>query len=121
MIFLGNSNDVYKVLCYSDLFILPSINESFGLAALEAMAAKTPVISTNTGGIPEVNIHGKTGFLSDLGNVSEMAINAIHLLKDENMLNRFKENAHIQAREFSMDKILPLYEEAYRSVAVGCC
>ncbi len=121
VIFLGNSNDVYKVLCYSDLFILPSINESFGLAALEAMAANTPVISTNTGGIPEVNIHGKTGFLSDLGNVNEMAANAIHLLKNEKLHNQFKENAQIQAREFSMDKILPLYEEAYRSIAVGCC
>lgn len=121
VIFLGNSNDVYKVLCYSDLFILPSINESFGLAALEAMAAKTPVISTNTGGIPEVNIHGKTGFLSDLGNVNEMAANAIHLLKNEKLLNQFKQNAQIQAREFSMDRILPLYEEAYRSIAVGCC
>ena len=121
VIFLGNSNDVHKVLCYSDLFILPSRTESFGLAALEAMAANTPIISTNTGGLPEVNIHGVTGFLSDLGNIEEMAANAIGLLKNEELLKEFKENALIQAKEFSIDKILPLYEEVYRSVKVGCC
>ena len=121
VIFLGNSNDVHKVLCYSDLFVLPSRTESFGLAALEAMAAKTPVISTNTGGLPEVNIHGKTGFLSDLGNVDEMAENAISLLKNKELLAKFKVNAQLQAREFSIDKILPLYEEVYKSVDEGCC
>lgn len=121
VIFLGNSNDVHTVLCYSDLFILPSRTESFGLAALEAMAAKTPVISTNTGGLPEVNIHGKTGFLSNLGNVEEMAENAINLLKNKELLIEFKENSQLQAREFSIDKILPLYKEVYRSVKSGCC
>jgi len=121
VIFLGNSNDVYKVLCYSDLFILPSQTESFGLAALEAMASRTPVISTNTGGLPEVNIDGKTGFLSDLGDIDEMAKNAIYLLKNDTILNEFKENAQQQAREFSIDKILPLYENVYRSVEEGCC
>ena len=121
VIFLGNSNDVNQVLCYSDLFLLPSKTESFGLAALEAMAAKTPVISTNTGGLPEVNIDGVTGFLSDLGNVDEMAQNAIKLLKDEELLNKFKMNAFNQAESFTIDEILPQYEEIYRAVKENCC
>lgn len=121
VIFLGNSNDVNKVLCYSDLFLLPSKTESFGLAALEAMAAKTPVISTNTGGLPEVNINGITGFLSDLGNVDEMAKNSIKLLKDDIILNQFKENAYTQAKSFTIDHILPQYENIYRAVKANCC
>jgi len=121
VIFLGNTNDVNKVLCYSDLFLLPSETESFGLAALEAMAAKTPVISTNTGGLPEVNIQGITGFLSDLGNVDEMAKNAIQLLEDDETLAEFKINAYNQAKSFSLDKILPQYEDIYRTVKANCC
>lgn len=119
VIFLGNSNDVPKVLCYSDLFLLPSMTESFGLAALEAMAAKTPVISTNTGGLPEVNVNNVTGFLSDLGNVQEMADKAIYILEDENRLNQFKENAFNQAKKFSIDMVLPLYEKVYRKAKTG--
>ena len=119
VIFLGNSNDVPKVLCYSDIFLLPSMTESFGLAALEAMAAKTPVISTNTGGLPEVNINNVTGFLSDMGDVQEMADNAIYILEDENRLNQFKENAFNQAKKFSIDKVLPLYESVYRKAKSG--
>ena len=84
--FLGNSTEIDKILCYTDVFLLPSKTESFGLAALEAMAAKTPVISTNTGGLPEVNIHGETGFLSNLGDVKDMAMNAISILKDDVVL-----------------------------------
>jgi len=121
VIFLGNTNDVNKVLCYSDLFLLPSETESFGLAALEAMAAKTPVISTNTGGLPEVNIQGITGFLSDLGNVNEMAQNAIQLLEDEETLAEFKINAYNQAKSFTLEKILPMYEDIYRKVKANCC
>ncbi len=121
VIFLGNSNDVHKVLCLSDLFLLPSKTESFGLAALEAMSAKTPVISTNTGGLPEVNVNGVTGFLSDLGDVDAMAKNGIYILEDDKRLNQFKENAHQQAKNFSIKHILPLYENVYRSVKVGCC
>jgi N-acetyl-alpha-D-glucosaminyl L-malate synthase BshA len=113
VIFLGNSNEVSKILCYSDLFILPSITESFGLAALEAMAAKTPVISTNTGGLPEVNIDGVTGYLSNLGDVDQMAENGIKILKDEDLLETFKENAFTQAQTFSYDAIVPEYEELY--------
>ena len=120
VLFLGNSNEVNKILCFSDLFILPSTTESFGLAALEAMAANTPVISTNTGGLPEVNIHGKTGYLSSVGDVDDMAKNAISILSDDNKLEEFKTNAQNFARNFSLDKILPKYEAVYQEVKVGC-
>ncbi|WP_196888611.1 N-acetyl-alpha-D-glucosaminyl L-malate synthase BshA [Aureivirga sp. CE67] len=113
VLFLGNSNEVNKLLCYTDLFLLPSETESFGLAALEAMAAETPVISTNTGGLPEVNIQGETGFLSDLGDVDDMAKNAIYLLEDKERLDKFKFNAKKHAANFSLDEVLPKYEELY--------
>lgn len=113
--FLGNSTEIDKILCYSDIFLLPSKTESFGLAALEAMAAKTAVISSNTGGLPEVNIHGKTGYLSNLGDVEDMAKNAISILKDAKVLDAFKENAKVHAKQFSLDNILPVYEEIYAS------
>ncbi len=116
VIFLGNSKDVKKILCYTDLFLLPSQTESFGLAALEAMAASTPVISTNTGGLPEVNIDGVTGYLSDLGNIEEMSQNAIEILKDDTTLEAFKQNAYEQAKTFSLESILPKYEEIYHRV-----
>ncbi|WP_343329764.1 N-acetyl-alpha-D-glucosaminyl L-malate synthase BshA [Polaribacter staleyi] len=115
VLFLGNSSEVTKVLCYSDVFLLPSQTESFGLAALEAMAAKTPVISTNTGGLPEVNIHGVTGYLSDLGDVKDMAKNAISILKDDKTLETFKRNAREHTKRFSLENILPVYEEIYKS------
>ncbi|MCI2228128.1 N-acetyl-alpha-D-glucosaminyl L-malate synthase BshA [Polaribacter sp. MSW13] len=115
VIFLGNSSEVAKILCYSDMFILPSQTESFGLAALEAMAAKNAVISTNTGGLPEVNIHGVTGYLSNLGDVKDMAKNAISILKDDVVLEQFKENAKEQAKRFSLENILPVYEDIYKS------
>jgi N-acetyl-alpha-D-glucosaminyl L-malate synthase BshA len=114
VLFLGNSDDVNKVLCYSDVFLLPSMTESFGLAALEAMAAETAIISTNTGGLPEVNINNVTGFLSDLGDVNEMAKNAIFILENNERLETFKANAFTQAKTFSIDKILPLYEGVYQ-------
>ncbi|MDG1398288.1 MAG: N-acetyl-alpha-D-glucosaminyl L-malate synthase BshA [Polaribacter sp.] len=113
--FLGNSTEIDKILCYSDIFILPSETESFGLAALEAMAAKTAVISTNTGGLPEVNIHGKTGFLSNLGDVSDMAKNAIAILKNNDTLECFKLNAKEHTKRFALENILPVYEEIYKS------
>ena len=118
VIFLGNSSEVAKILCYTDVFLLPSQTESFGLAALEAMAASTPVISTNTGGLPEVNIHGKTGFLSDLGDVADMAKNAITILKDDETLARFKQNAKKHTQKFSLETILPVYEDIYKSFSV---
>ena len=113
--FLGNSNEISKILCYSDVFLLPSETESFGLAALEAMAAKTAVISTNTGGLPEVNLHGETGFLSNLGDVDDMAKNAITILKKDDVLDRFKRNAREHTKRFSLENILPVYEDIYKS------
>ena len=119
VIFLGNSNEVAKILCYTDVFLLPSETESFGLAALEAMAASSAVISTNTGGLPEVNIHGKTGYLSNLGDVADMAKNAISILKDDAILEEFKANAKAHTKLFSLENILPVYEDLYKSCSVS--
>lgn len=116
VIFLGNSNEVAKILCYSDVFILPSESESFGLAALEAMAADTPVISTNTGGLPEVNTNGETGFLSDLEDVNDMAKNVLKILENDASLLKFKQKAKEHAKLFSLSNILPVYEDIYSSV-----
>ncbi len=116
VIFLGNITEVYTILCFSDLFLLPSETESFGFAALEAMAARTPVISTNTGGIPEVNISEETGFLSSIGNVEEMGMNAIRILKDKEILSMFKEQSYFKSLEFSMEKIVPKYENIYTNL-----
>ncbi len=114
VIFLGNSNEIDKILCFSDLFLLPSKTESFGLAALEAMASGVPVISSNTGGIPEVNEQGVTGFLSNVGDIEEMAKNAIHILKDAETLNTFKKNAKEFSKKFSISEVVPKYEKIYR-------
>lgn len=121
ILFLGKSDEVRKILCLSDLFLLPSNTESFGLAALEAMAARTPVISSNTGGLPEVNLQGKTGFLCDVGDTDEMANKAVYLLEDENRLNEFKDKAYQYSHKFSIDKILPKYENVYRQLLNDCC
>lgn len=119
--FLGNSVELAKILCLTDLFLLPSETESFGLAALEAMAAKTPVISSNSGGLPEVNLDGKTGFLSNVGDTEAMAKNAIYILEDDKRLETFKNNAYLNAKKFIIDEILPEYEDVYRTVKEGCC
>ncbi|HLV41949.1 MAG TPA: glycosyltransferase, partial [Brumimicrobium sp.] len=95
---------------------LPSQTESFGLAALEAMAVGVPVISSNTGGIPEVNKHGYSGYLSDVGNIDEMAENGIKILSDDKVLNQFKIQAQEQARQFSLEEVLPTYELLYKEV-----
>ncbi len=113
VIFVGKVSDTSHVLEMSDLFILPSETESFGLAALEAMAVGVPVISSNTGGIPEVNLQGETGYLSDVGNVEEMAENAIYLLKNESLFQQFRLNALKRAKVFSLKNVLPLYEDIY--------
>ncbi len=113
VIFLGNSNEIDRILCFSDLFLLPSETESFGLAALEAMINKVPVISSNAGGIPEVNEEGVTGFLSEIGDVDDMAKNALKILSDDVILNQFKENAVKSAERFDILNVLPLYEEVY--------
>jgi N-acetyl-alpha-D-glucosaminyl L-malate synthase BshA len=113
VVFFGRSNEIDKILCFSDLFLLPSQTESFGLAALEAMASGVPVISSNTGGIPEVNIHGESGFLSNVGDVEDMTKNALYILSDESRLKTFKNNARKQALKFDIHEIVPQYEAIY--------
>ena len=115
VIFLGNSIELNKILCYSDVFLLPSERESFGLAALEAMAAETPVISTNTGGLSEVNKHGVTGFLSNVGDVKSMANHVLNILESDENLATFKRNAKRHSLRFSLDKIIPVYENIYNA------
>ncbi len=110
---LGKIVDPKEVLCIADLFILPSETESFGLAALEAMAMKMPVISTNTGGLPEVNIHGVTGYMSNVGDVEDMYLNTLKIFENEQLLATLKENAFQQAEKFDITHILPLYEDLY--------
>ena len=115
---LGKTKDLYKILELSDLFLLPSSQESFGLAALEAMAAYTPIVSSNAGGIPEVNIDGETGFLANVGDVDKMSADAIKILSDENLLQRMKENAKKQAIRFDVKNMIPQYEKMYEQVLV---
>ena len=114
---LGKITNPENVLAVADLFLLTSETESFGLAALEAMAAKVPVISTNTGGTAEVNVHEFSGFLSKVGDVDDMAKNAIYILEDEKRLAQFKTNAYKQAQKFDIGKILPQYEKLYEQIA----
>jgi N-acetyl-alpha-D-glucosaminyl L-malate synthase BshA len=113
VIFFGNSNEIDKILRFSDLFLLPSETESFGLAALEAMACGVPVISSNSGGLPEVNKDGYSGYLSDVGNVKKMSRDAILLLTNEELLKQFKVNAFETAKLFDIQQIMPLYEQIY--------
>jgi N-acetyl-alpha-D-glucosaminyl L-malate synthase BshA len=113
VVFLGKTKAIERILCMSDLFLLTSETESFGLSSLEAMASHVPVISTNTGGIPEVNVHGYSGFLSDVGDVDDMATNALSLLKDDVRMQQFKNQARIQAAKFDIKQILPMYENLY--------
>ena len=120
VVFLGNSNEVDKILCFSDLFLLPSETESFGLAALEAMASGVPVISSNSGGIPEVNIEGVSGHLSPVGAIDEMAQNALKILKDDTTLNIFKKGAQATATKFDIHKIVPFYEAIYEEALQNC-
>jgi L-malate glycosyltransferase len=115
--FLGKLEAVEEVLSVADLFLMPSEKESFGLAALEAMACEVPVISSNTGGIPELNVQGVTGFLSPVGDVDDMTRKALFILDKDN-LPRFKENALARAKEFDITRILPLYESYYNKILV---
>jgi len=114
--FLGKQDAIEEILSVSDLFLMPSESESFGLAALEAMACKVPVISSDAGGLPELNVEGVTGFLKNVGDVDGMAEKAVYILEDEHRLATFKENALKRAHEFDLAKILPLYENYYVDV-----
>jgi N-acetyl-alpha-D-glucosaminyl L-malate synthase BshA len=114
--FLGKMDGIEEALSLADLFLLTSEKESFGLAALEAMACEVPVISSNAGGIPEVNIHGVTGFVSEIGDVKDMAENAIKVLSDPTLHEKMKANALARAQEFDIVKILPLYEKYYERI-----
>ncbi|SKB32674.1 N-acetyl-alpha-D-glucosaminyl L-malate synthase BshA [Salegentibacter holothuriorum] len=113
VMFLGQSHEIDKILCFSDLFLLPSEKESFGLSALEAMVNGVAVVSTNTGGLPEVNINGVSGYLSKVGHVHEMAANALKILENEETLEKFKQGARHVAEKFDIKNIVPLYEDIY--------
>ena len=114
--FLGKQDAVEEILSVSDLFLMPSESESFGLAALEAMACKVPAITTNAGGLPELNVDGFCGYMSNVGDVEAMAANAISILKDDETLKQFKENAFIRAQDFDLKKILPSYVDFYKEI-----
>ncbi len=114
--FLGKQDAVEEILAVADLFLIPSSNESFGLAALEAMACEVPVISSNAGGLPEVNIHGVTGCVADVGDYEAMAAHALMLLEDESLLKQYSHNALMQARKFDISIVLPQYEAYYEKV-----
>jgi N-acetyl-alpha-D-glucosaminyl L-malate synthase BshA len=111
--FLGKQEQIEEILLISDLFLLPSEYESFGLAAMEAMAASVPVISSNAGGLPEININGETGFLADVGDVQTMSEEAIRLLSNDALLKQFKVKAKAQAMKFDLHNIVPQYEKLY--------
>ena len=113
VLFLGNSNEIDKILCYSDLFLLPSEKESFGLSALEAMAHGVPIISSDAGGIPEVNKHGKTGYLSKIGDTESMTLNALSLLQNESLHKSFKRQAEQHAEKFNLESVVNQYESIY--------
>ena len=111
--FFGNTTDTNNILSFSDLFLLTSSTESFGLAALEAMASYVPVISTNAGGLPEVNINGVSGYMSNVGDIDDMVKNSLEILSDDKTNNKFKENARKQAENYDIHKIVPFYESIY--------
>lgn len=119
IIFTGKVRDTAPILRISDLFLLPSETESFGLAALEAMAHGVPVVSSNTGGIPEVNINGFSGYMANVGDVETMARHAVSILESDETLQQFRKQSHIQAGKFSLQEILPMYEGMYEDVLKG--
>jgi glycosyltransferase involved in cell wall biosynthesis len=111
--FVGKQEQMEEITAVTDIFLLTSEYESFGLSALEAMAAKAIVISTNAGGIPEINIDGKTGFMANVGDVETMSNKAIAVLQNENLLQEMKENAYEHAKKFDIKNIIPIYEKLY--------
>jgi len=119
--FLGKQEMVEEILSISDLFVMPSETESFGLAALEAMACQVPVISSNSGGMPELNVNGVTGFMSKVGDVQDMAKNALYILKEDAVLSKFRQAALARAKEFDIHQIMPMYERYYSRVINELC
>ena len=117
--FLGKQEQMEDILPIADLFLLTSEYESFGLAALEAMASEVPVISTNAGGLPEININGYCGYMSNVGDIKDMCKNALSILQDDAILQTFKTNALAQAQKFDIGNIVPKYEELYKKVVKG--
>jgi L-malate glycosyltransferase len=113
--FVGKLDAIEEVLSVADVFMMPSEKESFGLAALEAMACEVPVISSNTGGLPELNIHGVTGFMSNVGDIDDMVKNTMTILDPKN-LPTFKQNALNRAKEFDLSQIVPMYENYYHKI-----
>ncbi len=118
--FVGKQDQMEEILPIADLFLLPSEYESFGLAALEAMASRVPVISTNAGGLAEVNIEGQTGYLADIGDIKTMSRKAIEILKNDDTLNAFKQRAFEYAQTFNMESIIPQYEAIYKRFCKDC-
>lgn len=114
--FLGKQDAIEEILSVADLFLMPSETESFGLAALEAMACKVPIITSNAGGLPELNVDGYCGFLSNVGDIEDMAAKAVLILQDDEVLNQFKENAFKRAQDFDLKKILPIYINFYNDI-----
>jgi N-acetyl-alpha-D-glucosaminyl L-malate synthase BshA len=114
--FLGKQDAIEEILSVSDLFLMPSESESFGLAALEAMACKVPIITTNAGGLPELNVDGYCGYMSNVGDVEDMAKKAVLILENDETLKEFKEHAYLRAKEFDLKKILPMYINYYTEV-----
>ena len=112
--FLGKTQEVAEILCFSDLMILPSQTESFGLAALEAMISSTPVISTNSGGLPELNIHGKTGFLVEIGDIDAISKYSVKILSDKKALIKMKKEAYLHSIKYDINLVIPLYEKTYQ-------
>ncbi len=120
MTFVGKQEQIEDIFAIADLFLLPSEYESFGLSALEAMASEVPVISTHAGGLKEVNIDGLTGYTAAIGDVKTMSEKAIHLLKDEALLNRFRHQAYHHAQQYNIEAIIPQYEAIYRRFCSDC-
>jgi N-acetyl-alpha-D-glucosaminyl L-malate synthase BshA len=114
VLFLGRSNQIDEILCFSDLFLLPSEQESFGLAALEAMVHGVPVVCSDVGGLPEVIEEGVSGYLCPLGDVDAMANRAIHILEDPERHKRFKRQAYESSKKFDIDKVITHYESLYQ-------
>ena len=112
--FLGKTQEVAEILCFSDLMILPSHTESFGLAALEAMISSTPVISTNSGGLPELNVHGKTGFLVEIGDIDAISKYSVKILSDKKALIKMKKEAYLHSIKYDINLVIPLYEKTYQ-------